>query len=118
MEKKKTKQVSLIKFYPTEKRHIETYKRVREGKPEIVSEHEKGVHVKPQLPKETKEKIEKGKAKRIPQEQYGVVLAPFLRKYTDKRSPPNYEVEIPSSVNKDGSPRANSYQINLRFYGK
>lgn len=62
---KKTTQMSLIKFYPKEKRHIETYPREKGGKIEQVSEHDKGVHVKPQLTKAGEKKVKQEKAKKL-----------------------------------------------------
>ncbi|MEA3248442.1 MAG: DEAD/DEAH box helicase family protein [Nanoarchaeota archaeon] len=65
---KKTKektQLSLLKWYPTQERQIDEYKRVKGGKVETVSSHKKKVHVKPELSEKAKKQVKEGKAKTL-----------------------------------------------------
>jgi len=69
--------MSLFKYLPKEKREIAQYPRVKGGKVEIVSEHEKMIHVKPKLTEAKVKKITKGKAKKLIMEQIQSVADDF-----------------------------------------
>jgi len=86
-----------IKKLPTRQISIEQYFRKKAGKIEVVSEHEKKVHVKPELSEAKKTEIQKGKSRELIEEEatdeYEEIYSIFLKPKLDPLNKRAKEIE-------------------------